>query len=399
MTTRDDRAEVRQRGALAVALLGAALVAGFAWNFLRELSSLSTVAAPAVTFLFGAALSGALVYAGVRWMRGAYTDVEARRAAVWCYGGAVAFTAVVAFTVAVRLAEGRTLAEPLLELLVAAGGGAVAGLVAGHQNVEVYRQVGQAERARDSMVFLNRTLRHEVANGVQLVEGYAGTLRDQVKGDDADAVQTIRETSEELAELIDDVGRVADVHAGTADLESVDVVGVLQREADSLEGANPEATVETDLPDGAAVRASDAVAYVFRNLLANAAEHAGEAPTVWVSVDVGAEVVSVEVADDGPGVPDGEKADLFDPEEGGTHGFGLHLVRTLVEGYGGEVRVGNGEPTGAVFAVDLPRPDTPRSGLFDGGSVTGATDLPTGGSGDERDEDTAEESREATTCH
>jgi len=391
MTGREGRALRRRSGAAAVAALGLALAAGFAWNFLRELAELSAVSPPVAVFLFGLALSGALVYAGARWFRARYTGAEARRVAGWCYAGAAAFALVVGFTAAVRLAEGRSLAEPALELLVAVGGGAFAGLLAGHQNVLARRQVDEAERARQSMAFLNRTLRHEVLNGIQLVSGHTHSLRGRL-GDDA-AVAIIEDTSRELTELLDDVGRVADVHAGSATLEPVDLVGVLAEEADRFRDAHPGATVETDLPDRAPVRANDAVDHVFRNLLDNAAEHgstsppsharedadehAGDAPTVELTADVGPEVVTVAVADDGPGIPDEEKADLFDPTEGGTHGFGLHLVSTLVEGYGGEVTVGDSELGGAVFVVDLPRPETPAGGVFDGGAAIDARKAPT----------------------
>jgi signal transduction histidine kinase len=358
-------------GAVAVAGFGLALAVGFLWNFLRKLDELSVVAPPVAVLVVGLAVSGAMVYAGGRWFGSMYTIAEARRVAAWSYVGATAALLLVAFTIGISLAEGRTPAEPRMELLFGAAGGALAGLVAGHQNVLAHRQVDRAERARDSMAFLNRTLRHEVLNGVQLVSGHAQNLRDHV-GDDAEhSVETIEDASEEVSELIDDVGRVADVHAGNADLVAVDIADVVADEVDRLRRAHPETTIRTDVPDSVEVRGNDAVAHVLRNLLSNAVEHNDGEPTVWVTVDRGTEMVRVDIADDGPGIPDDARAGLFDPTASGTHGFGLHLVRTLVEGYGGEVSVGDNEPRGAVFAVELPRPNTPSEAVFDGGVALG----------------------------
>jgi signal transduction histidine kinase len=99
---------------------------------------------------------------------------------------------------------------------------------------------------------------------------------------------------------------------------------------------------------------------VFRNVLKNAVEHnRTDNPEVTVGVDVGPERVTVSVADNGPGVPDDRKEQIFGRGERGMAsqgtGIGLYLVQTLTEQYGGSVRVEDNEPTGAVFIVELPR--------------------------------------------
>ncbi len=69
----------------------------------------------------------------------------------------------------------------------------------------------------------------------------------------------------------------------------------------------------------------------------------------------------VRIADDGPGIPDAQKEVVFAKGEKSLgspgSGLGLHLVRTLVDQYGGDVRIEDNEPTGAVFVVSLPRAD------------------------------------------
>jgi signal transduction histidine kinase len=69
----------------------------------------------------------------------------------------------------------------------------------------------------------------------------------------------------------------------------------------------------------------------------------------------------VSIADNGPGIEDKHKEQIFQEgekglESGGT-GVGLYLVKTLVDKYGGDVWVEDNEPTGSVFVVELPLAD------------------------------------------
>jgi len=71
----------------------------------------------------------------------------------------------------------------------------------------------------------------------------------------------------------------------------------------------------------------------------------------------------VEVSDDGPGVPEGERVRVFDRfvrlQEGrdrgsGGTGLGLAIVAELVAAHGGFVQVGEAPGGGASFRVRLP---------------------------------------------
>jgi signal transduction histidine kinase len=69
----------------------------------------------------------------------------------------------------------------------------------------------------------------------------------------------------------------------------------------------------------------------------------------------------VSVADNGPGVPDAEKERIFGRKEESDlehgEGIGLYFVDRIVTTYGGDVWVEDGPEGGAVFRVQLPRPD------------------------------------------
>ena len=101
---------------------------------------------------------------------------------------------------------------------------------------------------------------------------------------------------------------------------------------------------------------------VFRNRLNTAVQHNdGDESQVEIAVTETDGQVVVRVADNGPGVPDEQKTEVFGKGEKGLEsqgsGIGLYLVKTLVETYGGDVRVEDNAPRGAVFVAELPRAD------------------------------------------
>jgi signal transduction histidine kinase len=106
---------------------------------------------------------------------------------------------------------------------------------------------------------------------------------------------------------------------------------------------------------------ADELTSVVRNLLDNAARHAGS--TVWVSVREAGPWVVLSVADDGPGVAPGDREKVFERfarlqegrsrDQGGT-GLGLALSRRIVEHHGGRIHVEEAPAGGANFVVSLP---------------------------------------------
>jgi signal transduction histidine kinase len=141
--------------------------------------------------------------------------------------------------------------------------------------------------------------------------------------------------------------------------QRVSLRAVLEGELDDIrsEYSNAAITIDGVIPDVPVV-ADEMLDSVFRNLLRNAVQHNDkEIPEVVVSVTDRSDAALVRIADNGPGVPDDQKDAVFGKGEKGLEsegtGIGLYLVKTLVENYGGTVRVTDNEPDGAVFVVEL----------------------------------------------
>jgi len=106
---------------------------------------------------------------------------------------------------------------------------------------------------------------------------------------------------------------------------------------------------------------------VFINLITNACQAVSPvggrvALTARARGDGG---VEVRIADNGPGVPEGQKNAIFEPffstkREGEGTGLGLSIVRSIVGRHGGSIRLESNADGGATFVVELPGVGGPR---------------------------------------
>lgn len=213
----------------------------------------------------------------------------------------------------------------------------------------------------DQLEALNRVVRHDIRSDMNVIYGWATELEEHVDEEGEEGLKGVLAASRHVIELTEEAREfIATLGAEEdADLESIELRQQLRTELDKQREMYPEADflIEGDLA-AVSVRANKMLSSVFRNLLVNAVEHnQSDSPEVRVETDVRSAVVQIRIADNGPGIPDDWKEDIFgkgekDPAAGGT-GIGLYLVHSLVEAYGGEVWVEDNEPTGSVFVVEL----------------------------------------------
>ena len=71
----------------------------------------------------------------------------------------------------------------------------------------------------------------------------------------------------------------------------------------------------------------------------------------------------VEIGDNGPGIPDGEKTNIFDMfytlnkgavDSRRSLGLGLALCKSIISAHGGEILVLDNQPAGSIFRFTLP---------------------------------------------
>ena len=99
---------------------------------------------------------------------------------------------------------------------------------------------------------------------------------------------------------------------------------------------------------------------VFVNLFLNAAQANPQGAEVEIGATCEGGIVTVTVADNGPGIPASILPTLFEAnvttkKSRGRRGLGLHIVHSIVAEHGGAVTAQNRQPLGAVFTLTLPQ--------------------------------------------
>ena len=224
------------------------------------------------------------------------------------------------------------------------------------------------ETERDRLALLNQIVRHDIRNDMSVALGWGGELAKRIDPADEDAFERIMTAATHTKELTEAVGDLVDI-LGAADpeLEAIPLAPVLRTEVDRVRSnfdyRSQSVTIrgDDDLPT-VDVWATPILASVFGNLLDNAVFHNDKAAIeIEVGTEVTAETAVVRIADNGPGVPDERKREVFGRGEKGLEspgsGLGLYLVDNLVDTYGGSVRIEDNDPEGAVFRVELRRAD------------------------------------------
>jgi PAS domain S-box-containing protein len=216
------------------------------------------------------------------------------------------------------------------------------------------------ERLRQIQV-LDRVLRHNLTNKMQVVWGAAEMVERSGNEEIEPYVETIMETSEQLLETTDKERAITQLLREPPGTITLDVVRVAREAISGEQTRHPDANIRPDLPEQASVVAVPAISRAIEELVENAIVHSDQdCPTVDVSVETAGDTVAVSVADDGPGIPEMERQVLTDQAEieplyHGS-GLGLRLVNLIVRQSDGWLDIEPNDPRGSVVTVRFQRP-------------------------------------------
>ena len=236
-------------------------------------------------------------------------------------------------------------------------------------------------REQDRATLMTAGLAHELRSPIQnlMSEAEVALLRNR-------KVEEYREVlASQFAELRD-LGRVVDNlvmlcspgETGNQVLEQIDLEKEAKLRIERNRGAAERAGVLIELETHGDLQLKgdrEALTLALNNLVGNAVQWSPKGATVHVRIHGEPEAVEISVDDSGPGVPEGERAKIFEPFYQGPHsgrpegeepvgssvgrrvgyGLGLALVMSAVTAHRGQVRVEDSDLGGARFVVRIPR--------------------------------------------
>lgn len=221
----------------------------------------------------------------------------------------------------------------------------------------VATDVGERKRREQRLTVLNRVLRHNIRNDVNVVTGHLEALAAERPDDDPHVAAMERRLSG-IVDLSDAARRVERLQESDdeASRSAFDLSELVAGRVEEFAAAYPDAAFEVVAPDDVEAVAHELLPYALDNLLENAAEHCGPSPQVRAAVRREGDGALLTVADDGPGLPTHEREVLTRADETQlTHstGMGLWLVRWIVRASGGELRVDGNDLGGTAVTVAL----------------------------------------------
>ena len=207
---------------------------------------------------------------------------------------------------------------------------------------------------------------HDIDNKNVIALLAAEILIDEMDLDDVhrEYLQKIINSIISSSTIISNIKKLRKVEHEKLKVYSMDLDSVLEEIAEESR-KNPVKKVSIDyLKSGVRVTANELLVEVFSNLLDNAIKYSGETVKIKVRVRKCDDGIEIAVEDSGKGVSDKLKKVIFMPDIRGKEsvkgsGLGLYLSKTLIEKYGGSIRIEDkvtGDSTqGARFVVVLPQ--------------------------------------------
>ncbi|MEQ8667147.1 MAG: PAS domain S-box protein [Rhodospirillales bacterium] len=229
----------------------------------------------------------------------------------------------------------------------------------------------KADRAKSNFL---ATLSHEMRTPLNAILGFSQIMMDEnLESIGSDKrlqyARDIHTSGAHMLALINDVLDLSAIEYGQRkfDLEPVDLKEVLTEciNQTTLAGASDKLTIALDIPDDIPPVWAEkrSVFQIALNLLSNAAKYSPDDGKIVVSATSDGDSTTVLIADNGIGIAKNELETVTEPfaqsnrnptlaKEGA--GLGLSIVKALVEGHGGQLKLDSELGVGTKISFSLP---------------------------------------------
>ncbi|HLQ73737.1 MAG TPA: ATP-binding protein [Bacillota bacterium] len=214
---------------------------------------------------------------------------------------------------------------------------------------------------------------HELRTPISLMQGYSEAIVDDIaesKEDKNELAQIIHDESLRMGRLVNELLDLGRMEAGHIQLNKTEVhidsfaQRILNKFYREAERSNISLIFDQVIEKETAFIDEDRVEQVMTNLIQNAINHTKENGHVTLSVKNNERFLSVEVTDDGVGIPEEDLPFIFErfykadksrtrsDKKKGT-GLGLAIAKNIVEAHNGSIYVKSKENIGTTFSFKL----------------------------------------------
>jgi len=210
-------------------------------------------------------------------------------------------------------------------------------------------------------------LAHEFKTPLTSIKAAASSILDGPGAAEQKELQTvIEEEVDRLDSLVNDTIRMARIESGDLQLQTRPqnvrqlIISPLEDLKILIEDREIDVQVDSNLPDVSADR--ELVELTIRQLLTNALKYSNPESPIGIRACLENDNVRFSVKDSGPGIPEKERAQIFERYYRMTRnsdrvpgsGLGLHIAKSIVEAHGGQIWVQSHVGRGSEFSFTLP---------------------------------------------
>ena len=245
--------------------------------------------------------------------------------------------------------------------------------LASEVHVDMERRLRASEGATGAQDRALATLAHDIRSPINAIDGYCANVEDEIYGPVTEAqrraMARVRMAGRHLLSLLENVMDMVRLDAGAVTVAAVPVrLRVVAREAADLLAPAAAAKLQTlslaDGPDPVVTGDQARIRQVLVNLLGNAVKFTPEGGAVTIRTGIpeiaGVRWGEVRVSDTGPGIPETERAAVFERYYRSAEtarapgvGLGLSISHALVARMGGALELESEVGVGSSFILRL----------------------------------------------
>ena len=218
---------------------------------------------------------------------------------------------------------------------------------------------------------LLRSISHDLRTPLTAISGNASILLSDSENLDPNArkqmYEDIYDDSAWLYNLVENLLAVTKIEEDRMELKTQPQLAeeIVSEAMQHISRKRDEHTITVSHEDELLMAQCDArlIVQAIINLVDNAIKYTPVGSHIWVSTRWAESMAVFTVADDGPGIPDQEKKQIFQMFYTGSTavadsrrslGLGLSLCKSIVTAHGGTISVSDNQPVGTVFTFTIP---------------------------------------------